>query len=136
MTKPLSLVTLALLILLPFSHVSAQHADLGSGALKDQVWWIDWAGMNIINGASKTVTTNDGLTLNITILNLNGRAPAPTVMNSWPGAVLHLLYDFSDPNIKPGLYDNPATGICKFSVAVSASRNGSPVPFYLTTADA
>ncbi|MBS1603922.1 MAG: gliding motility-associated C-terminal domain-containing protein [Bacteroidetes bacterium] len=136
MTKPLSLITLALLILLPFSYVSAQHADLGSGVLKDQVWWIDWAGMNIINGASKTVTTNDGLTLKITILNLNGRAPAPTVMNSWSGAVLHLLYDFSDPNIKPALYDNNATGICKFTVTVSASRNGSPVPFYLITADA
>src|SRR6516225_4777131 len=114
MTKPLGLLTLALFILLPFSFVSAQHADLRSGVLKGQVWWIDWAGMNIINGASKTVTTNDGLTLNITILNLNGRAPVPTIMNSWSGAVLLLLYDFSDPNIKPALYDNNATGICKF----------------------
>lgn len=136
MTKPLSLVTLAFFILLPFSYSFAQHADLGTGALKNQVWWIDWAGMNIINGASKTVTTNDGLTLNITILNLNGRAPVPTIMNTWSGSMLHLLYDFSDPNIKPALYDNNATGICNFSVAVSASRNGSPVPFYLITADA
>jgi len=136
MTRPLSLLTLVLFTVLPFSGTLAQHADLGSGALKNQIWWIDWAGMTIANGASKNITTNDGLTLNISILNLNGRAPAPTIMNSWSGAVLHLLYDFSDPKIKPSLYDNNATGVCKFTVAVSASRNGIPVPFYLVTADA
>jgi gliding motility-associated-like protein len=57
-------------------------------------------------------------------------------MNSYFGAMLHVLYDFSDPTILPSLFDNNATGICKFTLSISASRNGTPVSFYMITADA
>jgi gliding motility-associated-like protein len=57
-------------------------------------------------------------------------------MNTWSGAVLHLLYDFSDPTILPALSDNTATGISKFTMTISATRNNSSVPFYLIAADA
>ena len=136
MTKTLGRIAIWLLFFYPLSPALAQHADLGSGALKNEIWWIDWAGTPISNGSTKTVTTNDGLTLNITLSNISGRAPAPSVMNAYFGAMLHVLYDFSDPNIRPSLFDNNATGICKFTLSISASRNGNPVPFYMITADA
>jgi gliding motility-associated-like protein len=134
--KTLSLLTIWFFILAPLSPVFAQHADLGSGALKDQIWWINWAGTSIANGSAKTISTDDGLTLAITISNVSSRAPVPSIMNSYFGAMLHVLYDFSDPTIRPSLFDNNATGICKFSLSISASRNGIPVSFYMITADA
>jgi hypothetical protein len=135
-TKTLSLLTIWFFILSPLSPAFAQHADLGSGALKDQIWWINWAGTSIANGATKTINTDDGLSLAITISNVSSRAPVPSVMNSYFGAMLHVLYDFSDPTILPSLFDNNATGICKFTLSISASRNGTPVSFYMITADA
>ncbi|HXB06141.1 MAG TPA: CshA/CshB family fibrillar adhesin-related protein [Puia sp.] len=128
---------LSLCLLSLFTPLFAQHADLGTGALKNQIWWINWAGVTIANGATKTVTTDDGLAITITFSNVAGREPVPAVMNTYFGAMLHLLYDFSDPAILPSLYDGPQqSGAINFTMTVSASRNGSPVGFYLVTADA
>lgn len=114
-----------------------QHADLGTGALKNQIWWLDWAGMTVTNGATKTITTDDGLSITVTFSNVGSRGPVPAVMNTYFGAMLHLLYDFSNPNILPSLYDGPQqTGAVKFTMTVTASRNGSPVGFNIVTADA
>lgn len=136
MPRPLLLTAVLLTLFIPFSHVIGQHADLGTGNLKDQIWWINWAGINFSNGTTQKITTDNGLTLNIAISNTSSRNPVPTIMNSWSGAVLHLLYDFSDPTILPSLYDNNQTGVVKFSLAITATRNGQPVPFYLVTGDA
>ena len=126
-----------LFLLSLFRPLLAQHADLGTGALKDQIWWINWAGVTLTNGATKTITTDDGLTLTIKISNVAGREPVPTIMNSYFGAMLHLLYDFSDPTILPSLYDGPQqTGAVSFTLTISAVRAGTPVGFYLATADA
>ncbi|HEY4338203.1 MAG TPA: CshA/CshB family fibrillar adhesin-related protein, partial [Puia sp.] len=128
---------LGLLLLFSFRPSFAQHADLGTGALKNQIWWINWAGFTIVNGATKTITTDDGLSLTITVSKGTSRAPVPAIMNTYFGAMLHLLYDFSDPTILPSLYDGPQqSGQSRFSMSVSASRNGSPVGFTLVTADA
>jgi gliding motility-associated-like protein len=135
-TKTLIRLTIWLFILSPISPAFAQHADLGSGALKNQIWWINWAGTTIANGATKTVTTDDGLILTITISKVSSRAPVPTIMNTYFGAMLHVLYDFSDPTILPALYDDNATGICTYTLSISASRDGNPVSFYMITADA
>src|SRR5262249_26886211 len=115
----------------------AQHADLGTGTLKNEIWWLDWAGTTITNGATKTVTTDDGLTIKAVFSNVT-RPPVPTVMSSnYFGSMLYLLYNFSDPAIHPSLYDGTQqTGTCSYTLTISASRNGSPVAFYLVSADA
>ncbi len=131
--KPL----LSLFILLVFQQSIAQHADLGTGALKNQIWWLNWAGVTIANGATKTFVTNDGLAITAVISNATTQEPVPTVMTSnYFGSMLHLLYDFSDPTILPSLYVGVTTGVQKFSMTVTATRLGVPVPFYLVTADA
>ena len=116
----------------------AQHADQGTGILRDEIWWLDWSGVTIANGTTKTFTTNDGLQITATFSNANTREPVPTVMSSsYFGSMLYVLYNFSDPTIKPSLYDGTEqTGVVKFSMSVTASRNGVNVPFYLVTADA
>lgn len=116
----------------------AQHADLGTGTLKNEIWWLNWAGFTITNGASKTFTTNDGLQINVTFSNANGRQPTPINMTSnYSGSMLYVLYNFSDPSILPSLYDGPQqTGTIHYTMAITATRNGVAVPFYLLTADA
>jgi gliding motility-associated-like protein len=117
---------------------SAQHADLGTGTLKNQIWWLNWSGLTVTNGVTRTFTTNDGLTITATFSNATTREPSPTTMSSnYFGSMLWVLYNFSDATILPSLYDGPGlTGAVKFTISVSASRNGVPVPFYLVTADA
>ena len=116
----------------------AQHADQGTGTLKNEIWWLNWAGFTITNGASRTFTTNDGLQITVTFSNATTREPQPTDMSSnYFGSMLYVLYNFSDPTILPSLYDGPTqTGAVKFSMSVTAARNGVAVPFYLVTADA
>lgn len=116
----------------------AQHADQGTGTLKNEIWWLNWSGITVANGATKTFTTNDGLQITVTFSNANTREPVPTVMSSnYFGSMLYVLYNFSDPTILPSLYDGTEqTGVVRFSMSVTASRNGVNVPFYLVTADA
>ncbi len=134
---PLRLPCLFLLSLLAVPAL-AQHADLGTGTLKNEIWWLNWAGFTITNGASKTFTTNDGLQITITFSSAGGRQPIPTNMTSnFSGSMLYLLYNFSDPSILPSLYDGPEqTGTIQYSMSATATRNGTVVPFYLVTADA
>ncbi|HTI07017.1 MAG TPA: CshA/CshB family fibrillar adhesin-related protein [Puia sp.] len=116
--------------------VSAQYATIGTGNLRNQIWWLDWAGFTMTEGASRTFTTNNGLSVTITFSKLSSRKPVPSVMNTWSGAILHLLYDFTDPAIEPALFDNLSTGTCGWTMGVTASRAGAPVTFSLITADA
>jgi gliding motility-associated-like protein len=117
--------------------VSAQYADRGTGSLKNQIWWFDWNGFSFANGASKTIQTPDGLSVTIEFSDPSGPLLAPSVMNTWSGAVLHLLYDFSDPSIRPALYNaRPESGITKFSLSVTATRNNIAVPINFIMADA
>ncbi len=132
---------LNLLLFLSFtfigSQVHSQYADLGTGALKDKIWWIDWNGFSMANGATKTFTTSNGLTVTVTFSNVSGPTMPPTVMNTWYGAVLHLLYNFSNSAIKPALYHSQfETAITKFTLTVSGTRNGNPVPLQFIVADA
>jgi gliding motility-associated-like protein len=134
MRKTLNLLfVFALLSVKSFS----QYADLGTGTLKNRIWWFDWDGFVMANGASKTIQTTDGLTATITFSNITGPTLIPSVMNTWPGAVLHLLYNFSNPSIKPALYFSKSeTELVKFMISIAAERNGIPVPLNFVVADA
>ena len=98
------LLPLPVVLLLSLS-VFAQYADQGIGNLRNQVWWFDWAGFTIQEGAARTFTTDDGLSVTITFSNVSAHTPLPYVMNTWPGSMLYLLYNFTNPAIKPALYD-------------------------------
>lgn len=126
-----------MLVLFFVVHYSkAQYADLGSGALKNEIWWFDWAGITVSNGASRTFTTTDGLTVNITFSNVSATVPVPDVMNTWSGAVLHFLYDFSNPAIQPALHSRTSTSTVSFTLNITATRGGAPAPFTFVGADA
>ena len=127
---------LFLALFLFFIPTRAQHADLGTGALKNQIWWFNWAGFTVQNGASRTFTTDDGLTVKIDFSGVTAHVPIPYVMNTWSGAVLHLLYDFSDQTIQPALFDVYSTQDFGYTMTITASRNGVPVDFTFITADA
>jgi len=130
------LLSLALCV---FFSARAQYADLGSGSLKNQIWWLDWTGFTISEGATRTIQTNNGLSITVTFSNVTSNHLAPDVMTTWPGALLHFLYDFSDAGIHPALYDAVTGNISSgshFKMNVSVSRNNSPISFTLVTADA
>ncbi|MBC7947008.1 MAG: PKD domain-containing protein, partial [Chitinophagaceae bacterium] len=118
------------------ANLRSQYADLGTGALKNQIWWFDWNGFTLADGASKVFTTPDGLTVTVSFSNVTGTVLQPTVMTTWSAAVLHFLYDFSNPNIKPALYTANTTLDSRFIANISATRNGVPVSFKLVAADA
>jgi gliding motility-associated-like protein len=130
---------IALLLCLLLSYGTegfSQYADLGTGNLKNQIWWFDWSGFTIAENASRTFNTGDGLAVTIKFSNVQGPVFQPSVMNTWYGAVLHFLYDFSDGNIKPALYSPYTTQNSHFTITVTATRNGLPAPFKFVGADA
>lgn len=127
---------LCFIMLLPFLNF-AQYADLGTSTLKNKIWWFDWSGFTLSNGASKTFNTTDGLAVTITFSQISGPVPVPSVMTTWTGAVTYNLYDFSNTAIKPALYiPSTPTFISKFSINVTATRNGVATPFTLVGVDA
>src|SRR5882757_2608397 len=115
---------LILILYLMYSSVSAQYATTGTGNLRNQIWWFDWAGFTIKDGASRTFTTNNGLNVTIKFSKTSPHLPQPSVMNTWSGAVLHLLYDFTDPAIQPAIFDAYSTVNCSFTMSVTATRAG------------
>jgi len=127
------------LSLCTFHVAQAQYADLGTGSLKNQIWWLDWAGFSISEGATRSIQTNNGLTITATFSNVTSNHLAPYIMNTWPGALLHLLYDFSDAAIQPALYDaasGPISAPSHFKMTVTVKRGNNPISFSLLAADA
>ncbi len=127
------LLSLALLLVLTSSF--AQYADLGVGNLRNQAWWFDWQGVTIANGTSKTFTTPDGLSVSFVFSGVSS-PPFPAVMNNCVCGVLSDAYNFSSAAVKPALYNTTGNTNCLFNVAITATRNGSNVPFTLIAADA
>lgn len=125
---------LLLFLIAPFA-IQAQYATLGTGVLRQHVWWFDWNGVTIANGLTKTFTTADGTLVTIRFSNVSNSVQ-PDVMNTWSGAVLHYLYDFSDPNIKPALHSRASSQTIQFRMNITATRGGTPVPFTLIGVDA
>ena len=41
------------------NQLNGQYADLGTGKLKNQLWWFDWSGFTLQEGASRTFTTDE-----------------------------------------------------------------------------
>ena len=119
-----------------FLYSSAQYATTGSGTLRNEIWWFDWAGFTVSNGASRTFNTTDGLTVTISFSNVSSTVPVPEVMNTWSGAILHLLYNFTDPAVKPALLSAGTSNTVNFTMNISAYRAGVQVPFSFITADA
>lgn len=137
--KPLKKTISFIFFFICVHHITkAQYADKQNGPLKNEIWWFDWAGMNLVTGDTRNVTLPDGLIVSYSITPGSGQFPNARVMNTWSGAILHLLYDFTNTNILPALYHTtPAAPLqCSFTVRVTATRNGSPVPFTVVAADA
>ncbi len=130
------LILATALITVCYLSTFAQYADLGASPLKNRIWWFNWAGFTVAEGASRTFTTNAGLTVQINFSNVTQHVPVPYVMDTWGGSLLYLLYDFSDPTIMPALYDVMSTQSFTYTLTITATRNGLPTPFSIVTADA
>ncbi|MDF2385413.1 gliding motility-associated C-terminal domain-containing protein [Nostoc ellipsosporum NOK] len=116
-----------------------QYADMGTGVLRNQVWWFDWAGFTMTEGATRQFVTDDGLNVQIRFTALTNPVVVPNVMNTWSGSVLHLLYNFSNPNKRPALMKYNHTGPIihsEWTMQITATRDGQPAPFTLVAADA
>lgn len=113
-----------------------QFADLGNGNYKNSIWWVNWSGFIVQNQTTRVVTTNTGLQLSFHFTNLSGVTPYPSVMKTWAGSMLPIMYDFSNPGIKPALLTSTTTQNTIFTVTVEGFRNGIPVPFSLVISDA
>lgn len=126
------------LLLMFFSTLtaSAQYADLGTGTFKNELYWFDWAGFTIANNATRTFNTADGLTITITFSNVSPTVPSPNIMNTWRGAVLHFLYDFSNTAIRPAFYSINTPNSHQFTMHITATRGGTAAPFMFVAADA
>lgn len=127
---------LTVCLLLLYFHVSAQYADVGSGALRNRVWWFNWTNSLITNGTVKNFMTTDGLIITCSFSSLYGTAPQPGIMNAESGSLLHTLYDFTNIAVKPALVAADTKNNTYFNVHIEATRNGTPVPFTLVAADA
>ncbi|UPK67931.1 CshA/CshB family fibrillar adhesin-related protein [Chitinophaga filiformis] len=114
----------------------AQLADKGAGSLKNLVWWMDWADVKIEDGITKTFITADGLTITATFSGVAGTPLAPGIMNTWNGAILKNLYNFSDPAIKPAIAAPNNFNNSNFTLTVKATRRGKPIAFTLVASDA
>jgi gliding motility-associated-like protein len=112
------LYSLSLALLLSQLQLKAQYADTGTGSLKEQTYWCNWSGFSITQGATKTFTTSDSLTVTATFSDVTGATPIPNYM-SYAG------YDFNNPSIKGSLN---ATVTTHFKVAFTATRNNTPAP--------
>ena len=118
-----------------FNPSHAQYATSGTGAIRGFIWWFDWAGFTLQNGATRTFTTTDGLVVTITFSGVSGAA-VPDRMNTWYGAVLHNLYDFTDPAVRPAFHSMATASTVRFVMNITATRNGVPVPFTFIAGDA
>ncbi len=125
-----------LICFLTCSNVRGQYADLGSGKLKNDIWWIDWNNFKITDGATHNITTNTGLSLTIKFSKISGEIPHSSNINTWSGSILPILYNFSDKNIQPALYTTINMIVTKFTMTITAIRNGLPAPLSLVLADA
>lgn len=129
---------LCLYFSMPLSS-KAQYADLGTGVLRNQIWWIDWAGFTMTEGATRQFRTDDGLDVTIRFTALTNPVVVPNVMNTWSGSILHLLYNFSNPAKRPALMKYNHTGPVinsEWTMDITVTRNGIPEPFTLVAADA
>lgn len=124
------------LLLLFHTQSFAQYADSGTGHLKEVVWWMDWSGMKIENGATRTITTADGLSVTITISDVTGTPVSPVVMNFSRYSLLKDLYDFSDTAMRPALSVPNNFNNSSFTITANATRYGRPAAFTLVAADA
>lgn len=110
-------LTLAALLLSHF-HTHAQYADGGTGSLKNHIYWCNWAGFSLTEGATRTFTTSDNLTVVATFSDVAGATPIPNYM-SYAG------YDFSNQAVKTSFN---ASGTAQFKLSVTATRDGAPAP--------
>jgi len=114
----------------------AQYATAGTGNMRNYICWFDWAGRTVANNATSTFTTPDGLSVTISFSNVSGPSLTPSVMNTWSGAVLWNLYDFTSAAVKPALYSVNTPMPLNFTMTITATRGGVPTPFTFVAADA
>lgn len=126
---------LSILFLIAGTTVQAQYADRGTGKLKPYIWFFDWNGFTVADGATRMFTTADGIRVTIRFSNVSGTLE-PDVMNTWYGAVLHNLYEFSDTRMRPSLHSRQTAATVMFDMEITARRNGVSIPFTLVAADA
>jgi hypothetical protein len=121
--------------------VKSQYANLGVGQHKKEIWWVDWSGFTVANGATKTFTTAAGISVTIIFSNVNNNGSTaflPSSISDFAGYNPFInLYEFATKDIKNAIYEYGYGGtISSFSISISATRNGVAIPISIVTSDA
>lgn len=128
---------LVLLLLLCFgNNAISQYATRGTGMLRNDIWWFDWANFPLINGATKTYNLPGNLTVALQIDNLVDADFYASRMNTWSGSMLHLLFDFDDTGVRPALFSEMSTRNPSFRLTFTVQRDGQRIPYTIIAADA
>src|SRR5688572_7333097 len=98
-TVGLVVILLFLSFLKPYGQ-TAQYATAGTGTMRNYISWFDWADVSISNNSTTNFTTADGMNVTVKLTDVTGPQVLPSVMNTWWGAVLWQLYDFTNPLVK------------------------------------
>lgn len=119
------------------SATGSGFATSGSGANLNRIFWLDWscggtASFPAGSTVNKTWTAGDGLVITGQITGLTA-AVRPYVTGSWGGDILDDLYAGLNPI---GLRNTIDGDDPQFSLALSATLNGSPVSLRYVMADA
>ena len=112
------------------------YASSGSGALKDQVFWLDWncSGNNFLAGGTYTKSWSlpDGITVTGVLTNIS-LSLTPYNTTTWSGNILDDYYGGVNPI---GLAPLNAGDDSAYRVSYTASKNGISVPLEYVLADA
>lgn len=115
---------------------SAQYATGGLGSYQEQIYWINWSGVNTIwNGRNIFRTLPSGALFHAEFSNVvkhNGDIEAYNT-GSWMGDKLDNHYSGVNPI---GLVNTVSGGDVSFTLHFSVTLNGDTVPYHLIMADA
>lgn len=103
---------------------------------RNDIWWFNWNNFPLVNGASQSYYLPGGLQVKIEIDELKDADFYASKMNTWSGSILHLLYDFTDPTVKPALFSEMSTTNPSFKLTFSVTRDGLKIPYTIIAADA
>lgn len=131
----LAIEAILLFILYPLL-MQGQYATGGLGAYQDEIYWINWSGVNSIhNGLTVTRTLPSGAVFNAEFSNVVKHSGDIEAYNtgSWTGDKLDDYYSGVNPI---GLVNTNSGGDVEFSLSFAVTLDGDTVPYHLIMADA
>ena len=122
-------------------YPTVANSNMGTGVYQDQLYFFNWDGADFNDGLqtgdSQTFNFPDGLSITALFTNValtgSGAELITSDLETWPGALLHNLYN--TPGTQESFYGNVETATMSITVSFSAVKNGQPFPLDLLALD-